>query len=180
MDETSQGRARPRRRWVRRVVGTLLVLLLLAGSLAALSLVLYRGPRTLSDVVGAMPNVPLFPLSMLSSRNAAAQHALALPRWLLQRQGAQTVEIALLEVPADHGFVLDWYQRFAPYMGWTLARRETRGAGVRLVFLRGREGLQVIISPNRDLVTAYQLIYLDGLTARQLRQLHGSAPATKP
>ena len=137
---------------------------------------LYHGPETMGGVAVVMPGVPIFPVSSLAPANRGAQRAMALPLWFIRRQGATHAETALLQAPADQEFILEWYQQAARPQGWSLVGHDGVVGGRRLVFLRGREGLQVTVGATADIFTPVQLIYMDGLTTRQVAQLAPAGP----
>ncbi|HOS42504.1 MAG TPA: hypothetical protein PK794_02330 [Armatimonadota bacterium] len=165
-----------RRRWARWALATLAALGVLALGLTLVSAHLYQGPRTLDAVIAAMPEAPIFPFSELTANNRAGQRAMAIPLWLLRRQGAARAETAFLCVPADPVFLRAWYTGELTKADWTLA---TNGQQ-RLVFVKNHAAIQVLIGPRRDLLTAYQLVYLDGLTDRQVAQLLAPARVDAP
>jgi hypothetical protein len=162
MDETTKPVRK--RRWAKVMLITLGVFILVLVGAGQLSARLYQGPQTLDALMTAMPGVPLFPFAGLTANNRAQQHAMGIPLWLLRRQGASHAETAFLQVPSDPAFIREWHEGELKKAGWTLAGNEQG----RLVFVKDRAILQVIIGPQRDLLTAYQLVYLDGLSKRQL------------
>jgi len=137
----------------------------------------YHGPCDLAAVTAMMPGVPIFPLSDMASSNRTTQRLMAIPLYLMRRglQGEHRVaEAALLQAPAERDFVLDWYRRAAPYQDWKKLQDARLNNSTRLVFLRNREVLQVIVGHSTDgLVTPIQLIYLNGVSDAQIRQLKG-------
>ena len=92
---------------------------------------------------------------------------MAIPLWLLKRQGATRAETAFLFVAADPAFIREWYLRELTNDGWTLITATPR----RILFVKERSAVQITIDPQRDLLTPYQLVYLNGLTKRQLTDL---------
>ncbi|MHB9129511.1 MAG: hypothetical protein ACYDBB_00285 [Armatimonadota bacterium] len=162
---------RRRRRGARVLWVILSVLLILWGIYAGLGQ-LYHGPRNLKDVVAAMPGVPIFPLSTIARSNHLAQRTLAIPRLLMRMQGAKDVQAAVLQAPGDADFILYWYREVTPTQGWQLSGDELISHGRRLVYLRGQEGLQVLVGDTKGgLFSPVQLIYMTGLTAQQAQQL---------
>ena len=170
---------RQRRRLRQRSLITLLVILfVLIGSYFSLDLC-YRGPRDMGSILTAMPGVPIFPLSSVANGNHRTQRALAIPLLLVRLQGVTRAEAALLQAPAGRDFVLDWYKTMAPAQEWELADQETLAAGTRLMFTRKREGFQVIVGAKSNTAASVQLVYLNGLTERQIQQMiemPGSVP----
>jgi len=169
------GRRQGRRRLV---ITILIVLLILLGGYALLGL-LYRGPRNLHEVAMVMPGVPIFPLSTIAPGNNRTQHALAIPLCLIRMQGVKRVEAALLQAPADVDFILDWYRTTSPKKGWTLIDQEAVSSGQRLLFARGGEGFQIIVGQTTESGKPVQLIYLNGLSKQHFQQLiemPGSVP----
>lgn len=165
----------PRRKWLRKTLYVLGVLTLL-GILARVGTgYLYRGPRTMAQVTAVMPGVPIFPLSEMSSSNTRAQRAMAVPLWLMRKQGAKRAELAQIYAPADAYFIAEWYRRIAPSQGWSYVGEEKVGSGTRIVFTREREALQVVVGETQDILTPVQLIYLQGVSEKQKRQLSASA-----
>ncbi|OPZ88269.1 MAG: hypothetical protein BWY76_00022 [bacterium ADurb.Bin429] len=142
MDETEK---RPWR-WIHRALITLGALLVVFATVSFISTRLYQGPQTL---------------------DRAQQRAMAIPLWLLKRQGATRAETAFLFVAADPAFIREWYLRELTNDGWTLITATPR----RILFVKERSAVQITIGPQRDLLTPYQLVYLNGLTKRQLTDL---------
>lgn len=137
---------------------------------------LYHGPRDLAAVTAAMPGVPLFPYARIAPENRLTQRTLGLPLLIARLQGAQRADAALLLAAADRDFVLDWYRRSAPFQQWQQVGTEELPGGTRLLFLRDHEGLQITVGPTAFIDTPVQLIYLDGLTDRQVAELRTAAP----
>ncbi len=163
MDETEK---RPWR-WIHRALITLGALLVVFATVSFISTRLYQGPQTLDAVMTAMPDTPIFPFAELTTNNRAQQRAMAIPLWLLKRQGATRAETAFLFVAADPAFIREWYLRELTNDGWTLITATPR----RILFVKERSAVQITIGPQRDLLTPYQLVYLNGLTKRQLTDL---------
>ncbi|HEX2949333.1 MAG TPA: hypothetical protein VHV83_07165 [Armatimonadota bacterium] len=156
-----------------RVMVILTVVLLLINVLIGF---LYHGPRTMADVVQAMPGVPLFPLADITKTNRLAQRAYTLPLLFMRLQGAEKAEFAQLQAPADNFFIVDWYRRSLPTMGWDFYGQQRLYSATRLIFIREHEGLQVMVGESHDIQTPIQLIYLAGLPRRQLVQLMHALP----
>lgn len=168
-----------RRRWVRRLLVTAGILAVIFFGIPCLVGFTYRGPRDMDGVAAMMPGVPLFPLSTIAPGNLSTQRAMAIPLFIIRMQGVKRADIALLQAPADHEFVVDWYRMTAPRLQWMLVDQETLAQGSRLLFSRKHEGFQVIVGPTPEINTPVQLIYLNGLSERQLQQLiqmPGSVP----
>jgi hypothetical protein len=163
--------ARRRRQWLWWTFGILGGLLILGMVLAVVSARSYRGPHSLEAVQVVMPGVPLFPFAELTANNTSQQTAMAIPLWLLRRQGAAHAETAFLQVPADPDFIEEWHRRALAKRGWTLSVREPAGEHRRLLFVKGDAAVQVLIGRQQDLTTAYQLVYLAGLPPRKLTDL---------
>lgn len=165
------------RSWLAKTITALLLIVFAAAGFVALLGVLYHGPTTIEAVTAVMPGVPLFPLAQVSSRNRGTQRALAIPLQLMRLQGATHAEAVLLQVPAEHDFVIEWYRRTAPFAQWHLVDYGDMGHRTRLVFLRGREGLQMLVGDTvGGLLTPIQIIYLNGLTPQQIEQLKPPQP----
>jgi hypothetical protein len=90
-------------------------------------------------------------------------------RW----QGASRAECAQLEIFADRAFVIEWYQLQAPAAQWMPARQEAIPGGTRLIFTRNDRAFQVIVGEQRGSSVPFQLVYLEGLSDRQLADLGG-------
>lgn len=158
-----------------KVVGIIFIVLLVLVTGVLLVSMAYQGPASLPGVLKVMPGVPIFPLSEIAPRNRAAQRGMAIPLMLIHFQGAQKAEVVQLHAPADADFVLDWYRRTSPSQRWSLLAQEQVTGGTRLLFVRGNEGLQVLVGKTRGgMVTPVQLLYIQGLTTRQLQQMAGA------
>jgi len=180
MADQHEATAKPRKRSRIKIfvlVLSALVLLVIAGLVIVGQR--YHGPRDLAAVTAVMPGVPLFPFAEISPANPAAQRLLALPLLLIRLQGARQAEAALLQVSAEHDFVLDWYRRAAPYQDWQKLRETNQSNGTRLLFSRDREVLQVIIGHTAQSITPIQLIYLDGVSPDQLTRLQSESGTAK-
>lgn len=160
-----------RRRWAWWTLGIFGGLIVMGLALAQVSARSYRGPQSLDAVQAVMPGVPIFPFAELTANNRQQQAAMAIPLLLLRRQGAVRAETVFLQVPADPDFMQEWHERALAERGWTRRTVETVGENRRLLFISGHAALQVLIGRQRDLTTAYQLIYLDGLPAEKLAGL---------
>lgn len=167
------GNTKPKSKWRRLkwTLGILGVFVVLIVGLVLLSARIYRGPQSIEAVKATMPGVPIFPFAELTANNRAQQSAMAIPLWMLRRQGATRADTAFLQVPADPDFIQEWHERAMTKLGWTIKLREQVGQNRRLIFVKQQAALQVIIGPQRDLLTAYQLVYLDGLSERLLTEL---------
>ena len=175
--------SRKRHSWRYRAAKALIIVLVCAGMVAGIYAGLgrlYHGPRTLAALTAAMPGVPIFPFSAMAPMNIGTQRALAAPLLLIRWQGARHAETALLQAPADREFIVDWYRQAARSQGWTLVANDVAGAGRRLLFLREREGLQVMVGQTANILTPVQLIYLEGLTGPQVTQLMPKGALPEP
>ena len=131
---------------------------------------LYRGPRDMAEVCAVMRGVPIFPSMSIAAGNPLTQRSLAIPLYLVHLQGVKRTEAVLVQAPAQRERILQWYKTMSRRQGWLLADQETLTQGMRFLFTRRHEALQLIVSPTRQTHTQVQLIYLDGITERQ-RQL---------
>lgn len=175
--DTDASPAKPRKRhWFWRLLRGVTIFTLILLVLNFTIGFLYHGPKTMPAIVAVMPGVPIFPLAKVSPSNPRAQRAMALPLCFMRLQGAKHADAAQILAPADDYFVTYWYRQSAMQMGWQLAGEEKFGGGRRLVFLREREGLQVVIGKTSDIFTPVQLIYLSGMADAQLRQLASGLP----
>jgi len=177
MPDRHESTAKPRRR--SRVKIFLLVLFAVVSLvIAGLAIVgaSYHGPRNLAAVTAVMPGAPLFPFAEIAPANRTAQRLLAIPLLLMRLQGARVAEAALLQVPAEQDFVLDWYRRAAPFQDWKKLRETKQSNGIRLLFSHDREVLQVIIgNTTAQSITPIQLIYLDGVSPEQIDSMQAES-----
>jgi uncharacterized membrane protein YgcG len=177
MADQHDATAKPRKR--SRIKTFLLVLLAVISLIVAGAAIIgeqYHGPRDLAGVTSMMPGVPLFPFTEIAPANRTVQRLLAAPLLLMRLQGARTAEAVLLQVPAEHDFVLDWYRRAAPYQDWKKLQESKQSNGTRLLFVRNREVLQVIIGhTSKESITPIQLIYLDGVSDTQITRMQAES-----
>jgi len=172
MAQQHEGKQPRRRSRIRIVVLTLIGVIVLLAAGLSIAGGQYHGPRDLDAVTVAMPGVPLFPFADVAPSNRLAQRLLAVPLLLMRLQGVHEAEAVLLQVPADREFVLDWYRRAAPYQDWVKLQEAPSNGGTRFVYLRNREVLQIIVGRTvNGMVTPIELIYLDGVSDRQITQL---------
>ena len=164
---------RPRRgRWWKTSLLILAILVALGAGLTVLTGQLYHGPRSLDAVTQSMPGVPIFPFAEVAPGNTTAQHLFAILLFLMRLRGIPTAETALLSVPAERDFVLDWYRKATPFQDWSTAREEQISEGTRLIYTRDKEALLILIGQTHDgLTTMIQLIYLGGLNTQQLEEV---------